>query len=347
MIKKITILLTCAGGDMAHFLISNIKKSKDFDYRIIGVDSGAFGSSKKVLDCSFLVPKGSDINYINSIVTIVKQEKVDFILPGSDEEALVISKNKKYLEGIGATPLVSNSDILDLITNKEDTYKVLSEKGIATPRCIVLSSAKELNKKLGILDYPNKTVVLKPSNGRGGRDVFVLIGNDSPPLWIGSGKREKRIKQCDFDSLELDIIDSNPFLIMPCLTSPAYDVDVVANNGNVEFIVVRERINPVGVPFEGNKIISSKSKIYEYCCSVVKELKLDSIHDIDLMTDQNGNICLLEVNPRQSGSLAASLVAGYPVIDILVKSKLGLKNKKYSVNKNKKILLENDKLVVH
>ncbi len=36
------------------------------------------------------------------------------------------------------------------------------------------------------------------------------------------------------------------------------------------------------------------------------------------MTDQNGEPCVLEVNPRPSGSIAATLVAGIPIIDISI-----------------------------
>ena len=40
------------------------------------------------------------------------------------------------------------------------------------------------------------------------------------------------------------------------------------------------------------------------------------------MTDQKGSPVLLEVNPRPSGSLVASLMAGIPIIDLAISSKL-------------------------
>ena len=37
------------------------------------------------------------------------------------------------------------------------------------------------------------------------------------------------------------------------------------------------------------------------------------------MTDKNGKIKIIEINPRMSGSLATSIIAGYPIIDNLLK----------------------------
>ena len=108
---------------------------------------------------------------------------------------------------------------------------------------------------------------------------------------------------------------------MPMLTSPAYDVDVIAIKGDVKTIVVRERINPSGIPFQGNKILQNKN-IEKYCTDIAKILKLDGLHDVDLMTDDVGNACIIEVNPRPSGSMAASLIAGIPIIDIVILSLL-------------------------
>ena len=39
-------------------------------------------------------------------------------------------------------------------------------------------------------------------------------------------------------------------------------------------------------------------------------LNLNSIHDFDLMLDRNGNYKIIEINPRMSGSLCCSVMAG-------------------------------------
>ena len=67
-------------------------------------------------------------------------------------------------------------------------------------------------------------------------------------------------------------------------------------------------------------------------------MKLDGIHDIDLMTDKNGNACIIEVNPRPSGSMAASLIAGVPVVDIAILSILNQELPNINIKENIKVL---------
>jgi carbamoylphosphate synthase large subunit len=60
-----------------------------------------------------------------------------------------------------------------------------------------------------------------------------------------------------------------------------------------------------------------------YCCDIAEALGLDSLHDVDLMTEPGGAVRLLEVNLRPSGSLAASLAAGAPLLDAAISQALG------------------------
>ena len=129
-------------------------------------------------------------------------------------------------------------------------------------------------------------------------------------------------------------------MVMPSLNIPAYDVDVLKIKNNCYAIVVRKRINPAGIPFEGNIIVSDE-KIHNFCEEVAKALDLESLHDIDLMTDSNGDPVVLEVNPRPSGSVIASMIAGYPFIDWAISSLMGKKviynRPEYNINIDKKL----------
>jgi carbamoyl-phosphate synthase large subunit len=269
------------------------------------------------LDSYYQVPNGSDNRYLEKILDIVKNEKIEFILPGSDEEAICISKNKKIFNDMGVKPIVSSIEILELITNKYNTYIALAKKGVRVPEYRIVKSIKELRSVIYEYGYPDTTVISKPVNGRGGRGLYVFEGNDNPPVWLGNGQREKRIKKQDLTEELLEQVIQGDCLVMPALTTPSYDADVVAEAGVVKLAVVRERVNPAGIPFQGNKI-HSDILITQYCQDIATALDLDSIHDIDLMTDQNGEPCIIEVNPRPSGSMAATLTAGIPIVDIAI-----------------------------
>ena len=314
---KIRLLITCVGGSTVPTLLGCLHKSSIFSYYLVGVDSNSPGNSKALLDSYYQVPNGSDNRYIEKILDIVKNEKIEFILPGSDEEAICISKNKKIFNDMGVKPIVSSIEILELITNKYNTYIELAKKGVRVPEYRIVKSIEELRSVIYEYGYPDTTVISKPVNGRGGRGLYVFEGNDNPPVWLGNGQREKRIKKQDLTEELLGQVIQGDCLVMPALTTPSYDADVVAAAGDVKLAVVRERVNPAGIPFQGNKI-HSDILITQYCQDIATALDLDSIHDIDLMTDQNGEPCIIEVNPRPSGSMAATLTAGIPIVDIAI-----------------------------
>ena len=344
MMRTIRLLITCAGGDTGPSLIKCLKNSDNFNYILIGVDSVSAGKSENILDSYCQVPNGSDAEYCDKLLEVALKEKVDFILPGSDEEALSISKNVNKFNDVNITAIVSNINTLELISNKLETYKMLSKHGLRIPEYEVVNSAQEIKDSLNKYRYPQKTVISKPSNGRGGRGLYVFQGEDMPPSWLGSGKRESIVdKGSSLDELIEKAVYKDG-LVMPALTVPAYDVDVMAIKGDVKAVVVRERINPAGIPFQGNKVLNNKA-IEHYCIEVTKALELDGLHDIDLMTNSEGEPCVIEVNPRYSGSIAASLTAGIPMVDIAILSLLGEKIPNVYIESDVTVLLDDSNMM--
>ena len=127
------------------------------------------------------------------------------------------------------------------------------------------------------------------------------------------------------------LINSNyPKLLCERLTSPCYDIDVLAKNGKYLYSLSRERINPAGVPFKGN-IIRKNKKLDVLSKKIVNLLGLSWIVDIDVMTKANGDPVIIEINPRVSGSSVVSVIAGVPLYKDLLElySKKNIKITKY------------------
>ena len=100
---------------------------------------------------------------------------------------------------------------------------------------------------------------------------------------------------------------------MEKLFQPTYDLDILANNGKLIQHVSRHRINPM-MPNDGHIVLSSKF-FKDLAKKISNYLYLTGIYDCDLMTDKNGQLKLLEINPRQSGSIAISMRACINIYD--------------------------------
>jgi carbamoyl-phosphate synthase large subunit len=309
---------------MSADLIMSLKEDPFLDIKIIGVDASTDPPSKALVDVFYTVPLGTESDYGDAILQIVMTEKIQVILPGSDQEAFVLTSMRDQFDKLGAKITTSSSDILDLIRNKLVTYRELESSGISLPHYRSVSNLNEIKAAFKFFNYPLKSVVLKPVDGRGGRGLRVLESeNDLLPEWIGKGLREKRYNYLPSDEELGEWVNEGLMMIMPALRDPAYDVDLLAKNGKAEAIIIRRRYNPVGIPFSGNTL-EINPVIYNYCKKITEVLGLDGLHDIDLMSDNNGNPVVLEINPRMSGSVSAAHSAGFPIVALSIAKILGI-----------------------
>ena len=327
---KINLLVTCVGGALGNPLVKTISESKIFDYYIIGTDSNPLSFDNPYIDSFYRVPRGDDKSYIKKLLEIAIKEEIHYIIPGSDREVMDLMSQNIFFINNKIDIIAPEIDDIKKIKNKGITYETLKKSGLKTPEYTLVNDTNSLLSAINKYEYPQKTVLTKPTDSRGGRGLFVLQGKNTLPDWLGRGARETVIPNSGKIEKWLDEImnASSQLMVMPPLNTPAYDADVLKINKSDYVVIVRKRINPSGIPFKGNVIVADE-KIISYCKEVAKALRLVSLHDIDLMTDVNGDPVVLEVNPRPSGSMVASMVAGYPLVDWVISNKLNL-NVKYS-----------------
>lgn len=318
------ILMTCAGGTMVPDLFAHLRADPLLKPYLVGVDVSPEASGRAYGDAFYQVPWAEDRAYVDELARIVALEKVDIVLPGSDQEAFRLSSGRQQIVAAGAKVLASPTSVLDLIRDKAATYRTLYTAGVRVPEHVCVTGADGLWAAVTDFGYPRRSVIVKPVAGRGGRGMRVLACRDEVPApWIGSGARESRLeKPPSPDEMQAWFADGM-LMVMPLLHAPAYDVDVFAIGGRARAALVRQRFNPAGIPFAGNRIVSDPA-IMKYCLEIAEALGLDALHDIDLMTDAQGRPSLLEVNPRPSGSVVAAHAAGFPVVAAAISETLGV-----------------------
>ena len=161
---NVNLLVTCVGGDLGPELLLQIKQSKNYNYKIIGVDSNIDVNAKYFCDKFYLVPPGKKKKlFIEKIIQIIKLEKINYIIPSADEEAIALSFYKKEVEEIGCKVISDDFDTIKLVSNKLKTYNFLNKHGINKCFFKPVKNYKEVLFHLKENKY-NKSWVLKPSN---------------------------------------------------------------------------------------------------------------------------------------------------------------------------------------
>lgn len=316
MKKKICILLTSVGGELAPQLINCFKKTKVFSkIKIVGVDIKKNVLAKYFLDKYYQVPLTSSKTYIKKIKKIIKKEKVNLILPGSDEESLLIAQNLEQKKNI--TIANSSFKTLKVLSNKIETYKKLEKHGILTPLWFEIKNAKELKNKIKLFNKKKINYCLKPSISRGGRDVFI-INNKLKTKYYFQSSREIHLNQKIFFKDYLNKFKKKfPVIIMEKLIEPVYDLDILSKNGKLITTIVRRRINSA-LPNEGHLILKN-NYLQKLAAKLSKIFNLNYLHDCDLMLDKNKKFKILEINPRPSGSFSICVEAGVPLTENILR----------------------------
>ena len=86
---------------------------------------------------------------------------------------------------LGCTVLVSPPDVMQTITDKSKTYDMIKTAGLSVPEYTVVSEPSDIYHAVKFYGYPQRTVVVKPAAGRGGRGVYVLLGDDTRQVGLG------------------------------------------------------------------------------------------------------------------------------------------------------------------
>ncbi len=311
-----TVLITCVGGELAPQMIRELKLNSRHDIKVVGVDANINAIGKYFCDEFSVVPFGSDPNYSIIIQKLIQLHNVDLVIPTSDEEAIAMSYSRKLIEKSGCQLACVESETLDILKDKAKTYDFLKENGVHVPATKIIKNYNSLKLIVESMYKKHGAVVIKPACSRGGRGVYVVS-----PLSTGveyfNDKREVHSDLSTFvDTLMHNLKEELPLIVMERLVEPVIDIDLLAWKGKPKRVVARRRVNSA-IPNDGHILIDDKT-LNNLGEKLINIFKLSWLYDCDIMYDLKGNPCVLELNPRQSGSLAVSITAGIPMLDDLI-----------------------------
>lgn len=317
---SIRIIVTAVGGTLAPLNIRLLKQARHGEVWVLGVDTRADAIGRYFADAFAVVPRGDKAGYADAILALVAKHKINLILPLSDEEALALAANRARFDAAGATLACAPLETLQLMSDKFATYELLAKSGIAMPAYVLVNSPTALASAVDRFAKEFGEFAVKPVTARGNRGT-VVVRKDVQGAHPYMGSRELHM---DFDTFRREHLQAMPApaIVMERLFAPAYDIDVLARDGQMLRAMPRKRINPAGAPFAGSTLTPSRP-LLELAERITAVLKLSWLYDYDIMTSAAGDPVAIEINPRSSGSIAAAILAGEPFYDDLFALALG------------------------
>ena len=317
---KKTILVTAIGSFSAVTVIESLKKQ---GHRVVGCDiyPAEWVANSAIADVFYKAPYATDRPaYMEFITTVCRKEDVAFVMPLTDVEIDLFRSWETAAEDTGAVICMSERKMLDICRNKKRLREYLEPIGIChtIPGTMLSEIVKEISERYQglvyvdgsyevlngyeMLDYP---VVIKPVDGRSSQGLYIARSEKEMELIVGLCKEEM-----------------DRYLVQPKIEGSIITVDVVRDPKNDVCVCIPRRELLRTSNGAGTSVFVFKNEYLEQQCSdIARALNICGCVNFEFVEEQEpertngpGKWRFLECNPRFSGGLAFSAVAGYDMV---------------------------------
>lgn len=289
-LPKVMISVVLIPGASAPAGINAIKSLKmaNFKGKIIATDSSPLSAGFFMADNSEEIPEAEDSSFIDRLFEIIKQYKVEVLLPTSGFDIYPYSENRKKLAEMGVQAVVSDRHDLEICRDKMSTFETLSN-------CFELPFTTMQPDR--IRGFP---IIGKPRFGKGSRNVIKIE-----------------------DELDLKYVTSkfDEMIFQEYLPGNEFTIDVLSDMNKEPIMAVpRLRIQTkAGVSTKG-RIVKDPNTERE-CMNIAKHVGIRGPCCIQMKESAEGILKMIEINPRFGGGTIFTTLAGanFPamIIDML------------------------------
>lgn len=130
--------------------------------KVIATDCSQYAPALYDADSYYIVPRMTEPGYIDEIITICKNERIDGVLSLIDPELSLLAQYKKSFEAIGTTVIGSSYELCEMALDKWAMYNWLTEHGYRCAKTYVQFSVFQQALANGEVKFP---VFVKPRFG--------------------------------------------------------------------------------------------------------------------------------------------------------------------------------------
>lgn len=301
-----TLILTCCGGRMMPTLLDALRAQAP-SRALWGVDArGAEvpAETRALLARFETAPTPDAADFADALLEIAAAAAPALLVAGADEEAEALAPHRARFEARGVLLNVSPPEAIARIRDKAALLPADGSLGrVAAP--------ESFEPTLRALGYPDRPVILKPRTGRGRRGVYRIVETPGPAP-------DDVVPEIAPETAKAVLAESpaESQLLMRFLHGPALTCDLLADCGRLVYATCRTWVAPWRFPFPGQRV-GPNPATNAIAHWATERFGLHGLVDLDVIDDATLGPTLLEVNPRPSGSMAAAVLAGVPLIEDL------------------------------
>lgn len=321
--RDITVLLSASGSPSMPGLIDCFKKNGERNIRLIGMDMSDEPSAKYLVDQFYKVPVATAEEYVDTVLDICRKEKVDIYFPNISAEVTAVSRRRNEFTDSGTIISASDQKSVEIANNKLKLYEFLKKNGIVVPKYYGVNSVEDFKNGCRYLGYPDVAVCLKIVDGSGSRGVRIIDSKKNRyQIFVNEKPNSFFVAYEDMLNILNEADEFHEMLLVEYLPGNEYTVDLLAEHGEVKYMVGRENLVSLMSIAQESEVREDR-EAYEMSKAIVSTLGLDGNIGFDFMRDKDGKAVLMDLNPRITATVSVIAAAGVNLPYLRVKQLLG------------------------
>lgn len=321
--KDLNVLITAAGNVFMPGTTACIRNNGERSIRLVGADMSEDAGILKMCDAAYRVPRADDPHYVDALLDICREEKIDVLLPIMSVELQSLAENRARFDELGTKVSVSEPEALSIANNKRKLLEFLKKNGLPCADFYTVHSAEEVKEAAALLGYPQRRVCVKATEGSGSRGFRIL---DETASRFDIFFHEKptsgliRLQELVFMLEEAPVFPE--LIVMEYLEGAEYSVDLLADHGKSLVSCCRKSLR-----MENSIMLEAVTvdapEVTELCEATVEALGLDGNIGFDLRKRRNGTPMIMECNPRITAGVPYFALAGVNLPYLCIKKLMG------------------------
>jgi carbamoyl-phosphate synthase large subunit len=293
-VRALAVLVTASGAPGTAALLRALRMNGERSIRLVGTDMSPQAVGRHFCDRFYVVPRGSDPAFADTVLEIAHGERIDAVLPQSSFDLLGLAHARERFEADGVAVLVSPPETIRRANDKAEASALLERIGVRAPAWRRVSGGRELREAAQELGYPDHPVCFKPvfsSGSRGFRVLDPTADRAKQLLEDRPGNLAMRLTE----ALELLPETGGPeLLVMELAVGRERTIDGIARRGRIVLghAKTREAMR-AGLAMYFRTL--QDPDLMEVARRIVAELEIDHFFNIQLVGDH-----VIEINPRIS-----------------------------------------------
>jgi carbamoyl-phosphate synthase large subunit len=272
-----TVLITGCGGDIGQS-IAKVIRSEGLATKIVGCDIHNEHAGEIVFDICKIVPSVKDINYLESLKSIIEQDGIKVVIPASEMELRHLTQLDLKQVFPGVHFVHANKKALEVGFDKLKTAHFLRDNQLLFPWTFIVGDA----------DPVEVPCILKSRTGAGSKDVYI-VEPELVPYY--------KMKKADYIWQQLLLPHDQEY------TCGLYRT----KTGNIRTIIFKRRLQG-GFTVYGELI--KNERIEQLLRDVARYLELKGSINIQLRLTDRGPF-IFEINPRFSSTVMFRHLLGF------------------------------------